>query len=113
MTKITLYSHSESQEKKRKQRDFATYNLKDRTEDYSKYYSRDTNSATLSCSSYSSFKLQRIGDDTRYDSMSMHKVYAKESVQCKEENVRSENKSMKLKYLIPCLPSYLVTPFPN
>lgn len=85
-----------------------------RTYDY-----RDPISATVSTISQSSGKgVYKIGDEPRFDNMSVHKIYEYDNIEdtYDERNFkmsRNDSGCMKLKFLIPYLPSYLVTPFPN
>jgi len=86
--------------------------------DCSKYYSRNSMAASVSTTSHNSSRgLARVGDQPKFASMSMHKVFVHESIleQANEHpgRPRTSEGSMKLKFLIPCLPSYLVSPFPH
>ncbi len=73
------------------------------------------NSVTLSTISQSSQKdLPKIGDEPRFASMSMHKIFVNsQNYEERQPGRGGEYACSKLKYLVPRLPSYLVSPFPK
>ncbi|CAI2374870.1 unnamed protein product [Moneuplotes crassus] len=84
-------------------------------EDTYTYIPQVANSVTLSTISQSSHRdIPKIGDEERFNLMSLHRVY----INCMEypdgrAGRSGEYNCSKLKYLIPHLPSYLVSPFPK
>lgn len=83
------------------------------------YELRDPISATVSTISQSSGKgVNQIGDESWFNNMSVHKVFEYDNIEdtYEERNLKmnmNDSGHKKLKFLIPYLPSYLVTPFPN
>lgn len=99
----------------KKVKDDESSSSKEFDKNYSKYYWSAPNSATLSTVSQSSQKiLPKFGDHERFSKLSVHKVFVSSS-SFKEEDCCLQGSNdvvwMKLKFLIPYLPSYLVSPF--
>ena len=86
----------------------------DKEQNY-QYDPQAPNSVTLSTISQSSCKgLPKIGDEARFSQMSLHKIYSNSThFGNNGRGAGIEYPCAKIKFLIPFLPSYLVSPFPK